>query len=209
MSTRDAHALGWARCGQVSRPDPECPGRHSLRAAGVNPCSTRLLILSPVYGTPAAMMRIGLAVLVVLLLAAVRANAGGPVGGGCSPACGPCQICVLNSCSTLPAGLPCGPSAVCDIFGVCVTFTQTPTATSTPTATPTSTPTPTVTPTPHNLPDNESCNDSRQCTSALCNGGVCAERKPAPAVSNHFVLFISAGLLLIGLWSAQRMARRR
>ena len=76
------------------------------------------------------------------------------------------------------------------------------------TPTPTSTPTPTVTPTPRNLKDGAPCNNSQQCASGLCNGGVCAERKPTPAVSSGIGLFVAAGLLLAGLWSIRRLARR-
>ena len=66
-----------------------------------------------------------------------------------------------------------------------------------------------MTPTPHNLADTDPCNDSRQCASALCNGGVCAERNPAPAVSHRNAFFIGVALLLSGLWSVRRLARRR
>ena len=154
------------------------------------------------------MARIGLAGLVVLALAAGRALAWGPVECGAvnqmccetAPACHPGLVCDstnTNGCDTLVLpgrgdGGAAGFSTVCP--GTCVQPTQTPT--------------PTPTPTPHNLPDNASCNDSRQCTSTLCNGGVCAEGKPAPAVSNHVGLFIGAGLLLAGLWSVRRIARR-
>ena len=87
------------------------------------------------------------------------------------------------------------------------TATRTITATRTPTAT--ATQTATVTPSPHNLRDGDLCNASTQCASALCNGGVCAERKPAPAVSHRNALFVAAGLLLAGLWSVRRLARPR
>jgi len=102
------------------------------------------------------------------------------------------------------------------------TPTATPTATSTPTATPTATTTPTSTATatatgtptetPHNLSDGEACTDSRQCASALCNGGVCATAKPAPAASTYTTMLMGAGLLLLGLLSVRRVAdagRRR
>lgn len=164
------------------------------------------------------MKRVRLAVLVAFLGAAGRASA--------EPICGsPFTPCCPGSSPTCNSGLVCDPTdssgcedlvwlgegdggaaqAICP--GTCVRPTATPT--STPTATPTSTPTPTPTPTPHNLKDNDPCNDSRQCTSTLCNGGVCAERNPAPAVSNHIAVFMAAGLLLLGLWSVRRVARRR
>ncbi|MGH3053913.1 MAG: hypothetical protein ACRDL7_02925 [Gaiellaceae bacterium] len=91
------------------------------------------------------------------------------------------------------------------------TPTNTPTATSTATTTPTPTNTPTPTPTftPNHEPDNSPCNDGKQCASGLCNGGVCAAVKPAPAVSDRNAFFVGAALLLAGLWSVRRVARRR
>ena len=182
------------------------------------------------------MKRIGLAVLLLLMAGHANATICGGSGGECCstpPACCPtgtepgCPglVCDTSVCGLVWQGGGEGGTAGC--VGTCVqptatptstataTATSTPTATRTPTATPTSTPTatptptPTMTPTPHNLHDNDPCNDSRQCTSALCNGGVCAERNPAPAVSNHTAVFIGAALLLAGLWSVQRLARRR
>lgn len=179
------------------------------------------------------MTRIGLAVL-MLLLAGTHAHAGGisqcvpacdpcqlclagscvglSCGGGCSPACDQCQICLASTCLAV-AGIPCNAgNGVCQSEG-CVAFTPTATPTSTPTntSTPSSTPTPTATPTPtpHNLSNGQVCNDSRQCGSTLCNGGVCAEMNPAPAVSNHTAVLMGAALLLLGLWSVGRVARRR
>ena len=204
------------------------------------------LPLAAVCSRRAAMTRIGLAVLVVLLLAAgcseVQAvgTSCGFSGGPCclppDPSCDPGLVCDSNNfsgcspCLIWPGGAEGGAAAcltwlggghggaaevVCP--GTCVQPTATPTSTATPTVTPTptatststATPTPTVTPTPHNLMNNDLCNDSRQCTSALCNGGVCAERNPAPAVSSHTAVFIGAALLLAGLWSVQHVARRR
>jgi hypothetical protein len=175
------------------------------------------------------MTRIGLAVLLVLVVAVGRANALPPCGASAGAECCPDQTC--------QSGLVCDPfndtacvgqggaawecltwqgsgeggAASCPTvcFGTCLEPTATPTATATPTSTPTSTPSPTMTPTPHNLQDGVSCNDSRQCSSALCNGGVCAERKPTPAVSNHTAAFIGTVLLLAGVWSVRRVARRR
>jgi hypothetical protein len=162
------------------------------------------------------MVRIGL-MLVVLALAAGRAMAWNPVECGAvnqmccesGPVCNLGLVCDssnTNGCDALVLpgrgdGGAAGFSTVCP--GTCVQPTQTPTATETPT------PTPTMTPTPHNLPDNASCNDSRQCISALCNGGVCAEQNPAPAVSSYTAVFIGTVLLLAGLWSLRRVARRR
>jgi hypothetical protein len=53
------------------------------------------------------------------------------------------------------------------------------------------------------------CTDSQQCAGGLCNGGICVQRNPAPAVSNHNAIFIAAGLLLAGVWQVRRLARRR
>ena len=178
----------------------------------------RLLQAQTVMYPGATMKRVGLVVMaMLLLLAGTRANAGN-IDGGCTPPCGQCQACFgggLGGFCLPQIGSPCivGSSAgVCDFSG-CVAFTATPTVTNTATATPTETPTPTPTatntPTPHNLPDTDPCNDSRQCASALCNGGVCATANPAPAVSNHTAVFIGAALLLAGLWSVRRVARRR
>jgi hypothetical protein len=91
------------------------------------------------------------------------------------------------------------------------TATPTRTATKTPTATetPTSTETPTVTPTPHGLKDGETCNDSHQCASGFCNGIVCSDRSPAPAVSGRNTLWLAAVLLVLGLFSLRRLARPR
>ena len=207
------------------------------------------------------MKRIGLAVLVVLLLAAgrgkVRADgtvcgfSGGPCCLSPDPSCDPGLVCDPSN----PSGCsPClgslgggeGGAASCLTWlgggeggaaemvcpGTCVQPTATPTSTATPTATstvtatatrtrtptatptstvtptPTVTPTLTITPTPHSLADNDPCNASTQCASGLCNAGVCAARKPAPAVSTHTAVFIGAALLLAGLWSVRRLARR-
>ncbi len=120
-----------------------------------------------------------------------------------------CSAALLGSCCSNGDSGDCFDGAACPTATSTPAATSTPTATATPTATDTSTPTPTPTPTPHNLPDNDPCNDSRQCTSALCNGGVCAELKPAPAVSSPVAMFIGAALLLAGLWSMRRVARRR
>lgn len=57
--------------------------------------------------------------------------------------------------------------------------------------------------------DGVPCSESTQCLSGLCNGGVCVERSPAPAVSNRNAIFVGVGLLLAGLWSVRRLARRR
>ena len=221
------------------------------------------------FSYTAAMRLIGLAVLVVLLLAAGRGNA--------APVTGCCNCTGPGSCQTDPVfcDLECGQAFIeggtC-VSGSCVppptpaatptatvtptptntptataTLTATPTSTATPTATPTPTPTPTstatptttstatptstptltntatptltptntptptrtATPVPHNLADGDPCTASTQCTSTLCNGGVCATANPAPAVSNHTAVFIGAALLLAGLWSVRRVARRR
>ncbi len=174
------------------------------------------------------MKRIGLAVLVMFALAAGRASAelvcGVEFTSCCPNALGPptCNsglVCDTSGCPLVWTGGGNGGAAQSFCLGTCVqpptptptptaTPTVTPTNTATPTVTPTTTPTPTPTPTPHNLHDNDPCNDSRQCTSALCNGGVCAELKPAPAVSNYTGVFIGAVLLLAGLWSVRRMAKR-
>ena len=120
----------------------------------------------------------------------------------------------LNGCDAFTAFGVCsgsGPGSVC--IPPTNTPTATATATSTPTATPTATPTPTATATrtqtPHNLKDGDPCTDSRQCASGLCNGLVCANRSPAPAVSDRNALVLAAGLLLLGLWSVRRLARQR
>jgi hypothetical protein len=191
------------------------------------------------------MARIGLAVLVVLLLAAGQSNALAPcgfLGGQCCiavSACNPGLVCDTNNpTGCLPALVWLGGGnggAAGDINVVCpgtcvqpsATPTHTPTNTpiNTPTHTPTNTPintpthtptnspkpmvTPTSTQTPHGLADDQACTDSRQCTSALCNGGVCAKRNAAPAVSSHTAVFIGAALLLAGLWSVRRVERRR
>jgi hypothetical protein len=169
------------------------------------------------------MKRIRLVLMVALLLTAGRANATnncGFLGGLCClddiQACNSGLVCDLSNTSAcmpplvwLGGGDGGAAELVCP--GTCVQPTATPTGTATPTITPTNTqtPTPTVTPTPRNLKDGDSCNDSRQCTSALCNGDVCAERNPAPAVSNHTAVFIGAALLLAGLGSVRRITRRR
>jgi hypothetical protein len=131
---------------------------------------------------------------------------GGPAGGP------PIGGCVMNDAPF------CTPANGCDPFiefgtcagSICIPPTTTPTVTPTrtPTVTPTVTPTPTPTPTPHNLSDGQVCNDSRQCASAFCDGGICVRRNPAPAVSNRTAVFLAAGLLLAGLWSMRRLARR-
>ena len=167
------------------------------------------------------MKRIGLAVLALFVLAGRGAKAQqgccqftcsdrsvgavitAATADDCETACD--AFCLKTSSSCLSSGVSECPEgeilSSCGVFQyTCATPSPTPTTTPTPTATPT--------PTPHNLHDNDPCNDSRQCTSALCNGGVCAERNPAPAVSNHTAAFIGAALLLAGLWSVRRLARR-
>ena len=150
------------------------------------------------------MVRIELAVLVVVVLAAGRGNAlvscGFEFGICCPnfpgpPTCNSGLVCDSSVCGVVSPGGGNGGAAGEICIGTC--FQPTPTPTSTPT------------PTPHNLHDNDPCNDSRQCASALCNGGVCAERNPAPAVSNYTAAFIGSVLLLAGLWSVRRVARRR
>jgi hypothetical protein len=168
------------------------------------------------------MTRVGLAVLVVLLLATGRGmawNVCGIVNASCcdsAPFCDTGLVCDPSNTSGCSGLVWLGPGeggaagdASTGCPGTCVEPTATPTATSTPTATATSTPTPTATHTPHNLADTDPCTDSRQCASTLCNGGVCATANPAPAVSNHNAVVIAAGLLLAGLWSVRRVARRR
>jgi len=127
------------------------------------------------------MTRFGLAVLVVLLLAAGRANAVNGCGlldqPCCQPngvlsdgvpsnavaSCNPPLVCDPNDftgCPALVAPGGSGGAAELSCPGTCVepsptptpTATSTPTPTDTATATPTSTPTPTATPTPTNTP---------------------------------------------------------
>ena len=163
------------------------------------------------------MTRIGLAVLVVLLLAAGHASATvgcGLLGDPCCPSgvlpddalCAPGFVCDPNNiagCDLVWLGGGDGGAAQVVCLGTCVRPTATPTSTAT------NTPTTTPTPTPHGLPDTDPCTDSRQCASALCNGGMCATANPAPAVSNRNAVFMGAALLLAGLWSVRRIARRR
>jgi len=120
-----------------------------------------------------AMMRVGLVVLVVLLLATGRANAGngcGLLGEPCCPpdgvpSCTPPVVCDPTNFTGCPALVWPGSSDVAvelACFGTCVqpsptptpTVTSTPTPTHTATATPTSTPTPTATPTATPTPTN-------------------------------------------------------
>jgi len=92
-----------------------------------------------------------------------------------------------------------------------VTRTSTPTMTpsATPTRTSTATPTPTSTETPRPQGTPLVCSNDTQCPSGLfCVNGVCVRRNNAPAVSNRTGLFVAAGLLLAGLWSVRRRARR-
>ena len=124
---------------------------------------------------------------------------GGAAGVGCTGMC------------VSPTNTPTATPTATDTPTATPTPTKTPTATHTPTATatPTASNTPTVTPTPHNLPDTDPCNDSRQCASGFCNGKDCVERTTAPVVSSHNVIWLAAGLLVLGLWSMLRVARRR
>lgn len=142
----------------------------------------------------------------------------------CAGACAPGQVCTgadgsACTCQPLCSGtVPncqdnCPPGEVCtgstDNPCSCQAAPPTPTPTSTSTPTPTATPTATQTPTPTLVPLGGSCTVGTQCASTLCNGGVCATLKPAPAVSDRTGLFIGAALLLAGLWSMRRVARRR
>ena len=143
----------------------------------------------------------------------------------CAGACAPGQVCTGadgNACTCQPqcsGTVPncqdnCPPGQVCT--GTtnnpcsCQEAPPTPTPTPTSTPTPTATPTPTPTPTPTLIPLGDACTgNSQQCVGGLCNGGICVQRDPAPAVSNHTAVFVGAALLLAGLWSVRRLARRR
>ena len=135
-----------------------------------------------------AVTRVGLAVVVVLLLAAGRANATngcGLLGEPCCPPNGvlPCNspfVCDPNNvtgCTGLVA--PGGSGGAAAIFcpGTCVEAspTPTPTATSTPTPTDTATATPTATPTFIGL--GQSCSAPTECASGFCAQGVCCNEK--------------------------------
>ena len=86
------------------------------------------------------------------------------------------------------------------------TQTATPSATSTVTATRTQTATPSATPTL--VPNGGACSDDSQCASGLCVNGICAPGHGAPVLSSHNELLIAVVLLLAGMWSVWRLARR-
>jgi len=55
--------------------------------------------------------------------------------------------------------------------------------------------------------DGVPCSESTQCLSGLCNGGVCVQRNPAPAVSH--VPLAGLGVLLVGggVWLTRKRTR--
>ena len=63
--------------------------------------------------------------------------------------------------------------------------------------------------------DGHGCDTNSSCASGFCQfpdpvpRGTCVTRNPAPAVSDYTVVFIGTVLLMLGLWSVQRVARRR
>ena len=134
------------------------------------------------------MKRIGLAVLMVLSLAAARGRAGGSDGCGefnqtcCAPGTlDPNDPSVLCDAVCIPNPLACSPGGKC-LFADGVV----------------------------------GCSGDGQCASGFCQFsvgpkevGTCVQRNPAPAVSNATAGFIGAVLLFAGLWSVRRVARRR
>ncbi len=66
------------------------------------------------------------------------------------------------------------------------------------------------------LADGQKCDANSECASGFCQfplvdppAGTCVERNPAPAASTHTTILMGTGLLLAGMWSVRRVARRR
>jgi hypothetical protein len=120
------------------------------------------------------MTRIGLAVLVVLVLAVGHGAAEADCGGGGGLCCAP----PLPACNS--SDFACSPG------GRCLNA------------------------------DGIPCDDKLDCASGFCQptmpplpSGICVTRNPAPAASTHTTMLMGAALLLAGLWSVRRVARRR
>ena len=139
----------------------------------------------------------------------------------CGGACIPGETCTdndLGECSCGPTcdgngpscdNTTCPPGQVCTATGTepCSCRTATPTMTPTFTATPTRTPTATSTPTL--VPNGGTCTDDSQCASGICRGGICVLGQSVPVLSGRNELVMAFSLLLAGLWSVWRLARRR
>jgi len=98
------------------------------------------------------------------------------------------------SCGGLISGGTCSPSNNV-VNSVCVAPTSTPTVASTPT--------------PTLVPLGGTCDTDPQCVSKSCVDDVCIPEQGAPVVSSSNTVFLIAGLLVLGLWSVRRSARRR